>query len=212
MHALAQDPLQHATERSQRYWISDGIPLIVMGVFWLTWGLALLLPVVFPGHAIARLSSFVFIAAMALAGFLMKPLIHRWKERVTFPRTGYIELRQPSKAFRFAVVILAGAVAFVLALLVRFEDRTLREWQPLILGLVLAAGVLHAAWKMRSLRLALLSPVVVAAAVYGFVLRQYEDLSYALIMLSAGSICVLEGALLLRSYLHAHPMPPEDAR
>ncbi len=210
MHALTQDPLHDATERSQRYWVSDGIPLIVMGAFWLTWGSALFLPLIFPGHAIARFMSIIVILAMALAGVLMKPIIHRWKERVTFPRTGYIELRQPSKAVRYAIVIVTGLVAFVISLLVRFDDRTFREWLPLGLGLLLAAGMLHASWKMRSVRLALFSAVIAAAGVVAFLTHLNDDFSYGLTMFVAGLCCVTEGALMFRSYLHAHPAPSGD--
>lgn len=211
MHALTQDPLQNATERSQRYWISDGIPLIVMGGFWMLWGVVLLLPSLFPNRAVAR-SSILFICVIALTGIFMKPLIHRWKERVTFRRTGYIELRQPSSAVRIAIVIVAFVLAFFIGLLVHVEDRTYREWLPVGMGFVLAAGMLYSSWKMRSSRLAVFSAAVAGAGAVAVVLHLNEELSFAVIILTAGVACVTDGLLTLRTYLRAHPEPSGDAQ
>ena len=210
MHALAQDPLQNATERSQRYWVSDGIPLIVMGGFWITWGSVLFLPLIFPGRGIVRYMSIIVIAVMALAGILMKPIIQRWKERVTFPRTGYIELRQPGKLMRYGIPVLVGVLAFIIGLLVHFEDRTFREWLPLGLGMMLAAGMLHASWKMRSFRLAIFSTLVAGAGVVAFLMHRNDDFSFGLTMFVAGMCCLAEGALMFYSYLRAHPAPSGD--
>ena len=211
MHALVQDPLSKATQRSQRSWISDGIPLIVMGGFWMLWGLALLLPFLFPNHAVAR-SSVVFICVIALTAMGMKPLIHRWKERLTFRRTGYVELRQPSNAVRTAVVIVAFALTFLIALLVRMEDRSYREWLPLAVAFVLAAGLLHSSWKMRSVRLAIFSAFVAASGAVALLLHLREELSFAVTILTAGAACVAEGLLTLRTYLRAHPAPSGEVQ
>lgn len=211
MNALAQDPLHDATQRSQRYWISDGIPMIVMGAFWILWGAVLLLPMIFPNRAVAR-SSILFICAIAATGIFMKPLIHRWKERVTFRRTGYIELRQPSSKVRIAIVIVAFVLAFVIGLLVHIEDRTYREWLPVVMGLVLAAGMLHASWKMRSVRLAIFSAAVAASGAAAFAWHLHQELSFAVIILTAGLACVADGLMTLRTYLRAHPEPSGETQ
>ncbi len=211
MKTLTEDPLHYARTRSQQYWASDGIPLIVMGGFWMLWGLALLLPFLFPERAVAR-SSVLVICVIGLTAIGMKPLIHRWKERLTFRRTGYIELRQPSKAVRIAIVIVAFVLAFAIGLVARVEDRTYREWLPLGLGVVLAAGMLHSSWKIRSVRLAVFSAAVAASGVIAFILRLHEELSFAVIILTAGMACVADGLLTLRTYLRSHPAPAEEAQ
>jgi len=212
MKNVIQDPLQHAVDRSQRYWASDGIPEIVMGGFWLMWGSLVLLPTLFPKRAPARLMQVMLIVAISAAGLLMKRLIHRWKERVTFPRTGYIELRQPSQRLRYGIPFLAFVIAVVFAVLVRFGDRPVREWVPLGLGLLLAISMLQASWKMRTVRLAVFSGVVAAVGIALTVLRVEEERSTALMLLTAGLACVADGLLVLRSYKRAHPMPLVDAQ
>jgi len=213
MKNVIQDPLQHALDRSQRYWTSDGIPEIVMGGFWLMWGSLVLLPTLFPQRAPARLMQVILVVAISAAGLLMKRLIHGWKERVTFPRTGYIELRQPSKRLRYGIpLLLSFVIAVVFAVLVRFGDRSLREWIPLGLGLLLAIGMLQASWKMRTVRLALFSGVVAAVGIALTVLRVEEERSTALMLLTAGLACVADGLLVLRSYKRTHPMPLVDAQ
>jgi hypothetical protein len=183
-----------------------------MGSFWLLWGVALLLPLIFPTHGLVRFASIIFVAAFALTGILMKPLIRRWKERITFPRTGYIELRQPSRMLRIGIVIATGLTAFTIALLARSQERTLREWVPLGLGLLMAASIVYSAWKMRSPRLALFSFAIAAAAAVTFLLHSPEKLSYAVTILTAGVVCLADGLLTLRTYLRAHPAPSGDAQ
>lgn len=212
MHALAQDPLQTATERSQRYWTSDGIPLTVMGGCWLVWGVVLLVPILFPHRQIINLMSIVLLCTMAFSGLLMKLLIRGWKERVSFPRTGYIELRHPRKTVRYAIIAIVFLVSFTIALVARDQERNYRELVALGLGLVLAGGMLYAAWKMHSTRLALFSSIIVGVAIYSSAAHLQAKLTYALFLLAAGLACVADGLLTYRSYLRAHPTPAGDAQ
>ena len=212
MDAPLDDLFRQAHDRSQRYWISDGIPEIVMGGFWILWGAVLFLPVIFPHRLLGRYMPTIFVIVLMLPAVLMKPLIHRWKERLTFPRTGYVALRSPGIAVRYAIVIVTFAVAFGIALLVRIEARTLSYWLPLGLGLLLSAGMLHASWKMHSLRLALFSAGVAAVGFIASGFRLEKEMSYALIILAAGVAVVCDGCLTLRSYLRAHPAPAGEAQ
>lgn len=207
MRSLAQDPLSDAVQRSQRHWMSDGIPEIVLGVCWIVWSCAVLLPFLFPKQVSAGITAVVLMLAMAGFGIFARPIIRGWKERVSFPRTGYIELRRPSLRVRIAVVIAAGAIAFAVALLASSGHRTTREWMPLVVGLLLAVGMLHAAWKMRSVRFAVFSAIIAAVAVAASVFHLHRDLSYGLILMTAGFACVADGLLNLLAYLHAHPVP-----
>ena len=212
MMTLTQDPIQRAADRSQQYWVSDGIPQIVMGGFWVLWGAVVLIPALFPRTATPRAIAVPFILALSGAGLLMKRLIHGWKERVTFPRTGYIELRQPGKLLRYGVPTVAFVIAFGIALLARFQERSWREWMPLGLGLMLAAGLLVAARKMRNLRLVFGALLVAGTAFAAYALRWQEDMSMGLPLLAAGVVCVADGLLVLRSYMRAHPAPAGDGQ
>jgi hypothetical protein len=208
---LVAEPLRHAVGRSQRYWISDGIPEIVMGGFWVIWGLVVLLPPLF-SRTPGPLMPVLIIVAMSAAGLLMKPLIYGWKERATFPRTGYIELRQPDRHVRYGIPILVFAIALAVGVFSRFEERSLREWVPLGLGLLLAATLLQASWKIHSLRLAIFSIAVAGVAIIASVLQMPRAQSIAVTLLTAGLSCVADGVLVLRAYLRAHPIRSEDAQ
>jgi hypothetical protein len=109
-------------------------------------------------------------------------------------------------------VLVAFAVAFAIALLLRIEARTLSDWLPLGLGLLLAAGMLHASWKMHSLRLAFFAAGVAAIGLVASGVRLEKEISYALIILAAGVAFVCDGSLTLRSYLRAHPAPAREAQ
>lgn len=207
MRSLTQDPLPDAVQRSQRHWMADGIPEIVLGLLWFVWGSAVLLPFFFSKQVPARITAVLLMLTMAGFGLFAKPLIHGWKERVSFPRTGYIELRRPSRRVRIVVVVAAGVIAFAVALLASTGHRTGREWMPIGLGLLFAASILYWAWKMRSVRLAVFSGIIAAVAIAASIFHLRQDLSYGLTLITAGAACLADGMLIYRAYLHAHPLP-----
>jgi hypothetical protein len=86
--------IEDALRRPKRYWNADGIPEIAIGAFWLLWGIIVLVPIAFP--ALARARSFISIMGVLLAPAFMDFAVKRWKEKVTFPRGGYVQFRPPS--------------------------------------------------------------------------------------------------------------------
>jgi hypothetical protein len=198
--------IEEAIKQPKRYWNADGIPEIVMGCFWVLWSAAVLLPVLIPNSNVVRYRAVGLIVAMVAAGFLMPRIIRAWKQKVTYPRTGYVELRKPSSALKIAVIAIAGATAFGIALLSR-GGSGIREWMPILLGILMSGSLVQVAWSTRSARLAILSPSITVAAVITTAMRLTFDLSVGVILLASGAVCVVDGLISLRGYLKAHPAP-----
>src|SRR5512146_2044148 len=94
--------IEERIHRPTRYWFVDGIPEAVIGGFWLLCSLGIL-----GAELVLHHRGFGYLAAAFVYGtvaigllfpFLLPRIIRRWKERVTYPRTGYVEPRRPSVA------------------------------------------------------------------------------------------------------------------
>lgn len=198
--------IERAIQRPQLYWNGDGIPEMIVGGLWIVWGATVALPVLFPHSRIALITFTIFLLTIVLSSIWMGRVIRWWKERVTYPRTGYIEPKKPEKSVKLAAWIAAVIVAIAFGMAVRVSGPSIRIWLPASMGVVIALSLLRMGWKLESRRLMLLSPLVAAAAFATLPLGGGE-ISTAAVLLCAGLICVIDGMMVHQSYLKAHPAP-----
>ena len=207
--AVSPELIQQALTRSRRYWNEDGIPEIAIGAFWALWALIVLIPIAIP--ELAKFRSFLSILGVMAAPAFMDYAVKRWKERVTFPRGGYVEFRPPSGKMRLTLVIIAAILGVVAMLLVRFGGhRAVPDWMGAIVGFVISAILLQMAWRMRSVRLAVMCWLVFAAGIAVLVAGVPHDAQMIYVFLAAGVVCLLDGALRLGEYKRRHPLPAGD--
>lgn len=108
--------LERIEKRTIQYWFEDGIFEISLGVF------LLLLALVFLGFTLAPRGStlnFVlgvgFLPAFLLGAWIMKKLTRYLKEKLTYPRTGYVSYRKQPAGKRRARAVIVGGMAAMLA-------------------------------------------------------------------------------------------------
>ena len=197
--------IEEAIRRPRRYWDADGIPEIAIGAFWLFWGALILLPIAMP--SLSRWRNLISILGVGLASWLIEMAVKKSKERITYPRTGYVKLGGPSLSMRLKRVALAAVLGAAAMLVARFKNLLSGDWMAAILGVVMSLALLQLAWRLRSIRLALLSCVVAGVGIAAAVLRVGHDNSTILVFAAAGVVCSLDGALRMRSYVRSHPLP-----
>ena len=202
--ATMSNEVEDALARHNRNWMADGIVEIVLGGLWLFWGVLVALPLIFHDHEMVQLRLLLLVFSMGAMPFVLKRAIRGWKERVSFPRTGYVELRPPRSRWKIAF-ILSGSVFFGLA--VSHGSRPMEQWLALGLGVVMFLAMLLPAWKMRATRLMALSPLVPATAMMSFFFDLRFTTCSGVLLLAYAFVFLLDGLLRLRSYLHAHPAP-----
>lgn len=201
--------IDQAIHRPRLYWNGDGIPETIMGANWILWGTTVAIPVLFPHSRIAMGAFAIFLLSIVATAVFMGRVIHWWKERVTYPRTGYIEPKTPKKSTKLAFWIAAVIVAIGFGMVVRFSGPSIREWLPASMGVVISLALLRMGWKMDSRRLMSLSPLVAAVAFAGLPLGGGE-ISTSAVLFAAGLICVIDGMIVHLSYLKTHPVPLGD--
>lgn len=204
--ASSPQAIEDALRRPKRYWNADGIPEIAIGAFWLLWAAIVLLPIAAP--ALAKWKNLISILGVLMAPLLMDKAVKRWKERVTFPRGGYVQFRPPSGSMRLTLVVIAAVLGAGAVLLVRFGGHhVLPDWMAAVVGFLISLTLLQLAWRMRSLRLGVLCWAVAAVGMVVSTLKVSHDRSIMYVFLAAGVVCVLDGALRMWSYVRTHPLP-----
>ena len=171
--------LRDAEHRAQRYWTIDGLPELSMGALWIVWGAAFLAGEALPRGPAWNVYWMFTPAVLAFSGVAAVWTIKRLKARITFPRTGYVEWKEPGRPQR----LLTAAVA------------------------ILSLGFLVASVRQRApYLLALAAVALTLAVVFGTVASGWDSVNWTFIALGAAAVVV--GAIRLRIFLRTHPLEP----
>jgi hypothetical protein len=111
------DPIKEAERQAQRYWYVDGLSEIAAG------GIILLMALYYaivgwaaPAADSGWLKMVGLLLVLTVSAMLARVLVQALKERITYPRTGYVALRGGSRPKRALLGILAAMLAAVFAL------------------------------------------------------------------------------------------------
>jgi hypothetical protein len=203
----------HQTERRvRRYWYTDGIGELVAGWFLILLGLYFALQEYLgedsPVTALLGGSLvLLFIGGAAAARWLVNAL----KTRLTYPRTGYVEYRQPEhNPRRRGIVVLAigMAVAISAVLLARLmgSPDPIIATSGILFGAVLAVTAGRSSGLARFYLLAALSFMLSVGLSFADLPQGYAlGLFYGLM----GVAAVISGTWVLVRYLDEYPLPQE---
>jgi len=197
--------LVEVERRGVRYWNADGLPEIVMGGLWVLWAAAFLLPEYRISGGWRGIYWTIAPFLLVGSGFASLWLTKKLKSKYTFPRAGYVEWKEPSRAHHLLAALLAGAVAAGLAGLI-FSGRTdkMEDLAAPGFGALLAGALLIASRRQHLPHFLWLSA---AALMLGFALYPlhlgWKGMLW--LMLATGVEMALAGSLRFRSFLRSVP-------
>jgi hypothetical protein len=208
------DDLKEPKLRATQYFYEDGSSELAFG------GLCLLLAIYFYAQAIytgswfAALLSGIGILVLIGGGYLANRLVRTLKERLTYPRTGYVSYRPGRKMQRgVRIAIIFAASALVAGLLALFfagsPDRL--DLMPVMAGLVFGAAIAwigHRAALQRFYLLGLLS-LLIGAGVSVSGLSANLDLTIFYGALSL--VLFTSGGITLWRYIRHNPASKEGS-
>jgi len=196
------NPLSDLEKRTRRYWYVDGLVEMVTGLF--LWVLAAFFAIT------ARLTSETARAwvlgigqpALILLGiWLSGRVVVQLKERITYPRTGYIAYRRPTRGRRITRAITGllagGLVGFSMGLLFNLFPQ---DWTPAIASLFFSLLMAYLGWYFGVLRFYLLALFLLAGGLAVTFWVPFELASASMFFLFGLGLLV-SGAVTLRSYL-----------
>jgi hypothetical protein len=110
--------LDDLAARPMRHWDQDGLPELMLGLLFIASSAVFLVGYALPrGSSTAQVYAQVGPICWAAASLSMRWGLKKLKERITFPRGGYVALSEPTPAYwacALGVVLLVGAGALLL--------------------------------------------------------------------------------------------------
>jgi MFS family permease len=201
--------LKKVERRTIQYWYEDGIWEMAFGVMVLFLGIYLLGYALIPAKSLWRgLWSIgmlpVFIFGVRFVGRIVRLL----KEKLTYPRAGFVSYRRPDgrkRPRRFSLVGGLAGIAFALAYSLSRNSGGF-SWFPAGFGLLFALMLFYIALRTNLIRFFLLSVLVIASGIVlaRSALAAISGLSifYCLMGLA---LCV-SGAITLRQFVRKNPL------
>jgi putative exporter of polyketide antibiotics len=196
--------------RAIQYWFNDGIIEIAFGGILFVLGIFFFVTNLLPEHSTIRIvleSSFALIFLGAAYG--VNRLAAFAKERITYPRSGYVRIKQRRSSPRWLIILTSSIIAGTLAGLVQvFQE--LQRWLPAMLGLLIAVVIFVMAIRSKLSRLfgeALLSIAIgVAIAVWNIP----EPFATPFLYTSIGICIGLVGLCVMVQFISNSSVPQEN--
>ncbi|MGC4052243.1 MAG: hypothetical protein QM757_23145 [Paludibaculum sp.] len=209
---MAQYPdLKEIEGRPMRSWNVDGLQEMIMGILWILWGGLWLVGQQLPKGKVYQIYWLVIPVMLALSGFAGNWVVRRLKQRVTFPRSGYVALREPTRQERIGTAVLAIVVAMALAAVVmRSRGEAVEHLITPVVGVILSLSFVIASLKQRAPHFLVLAGVALALGIaFGALHTGWESLNWLFVVL--GVIAAISGALRLSRFVRENSLPVEGA-
>lgn len=196
--------LDQLTKRPIQYWFEDGIGELVTGGLFILIGLYFVLQTIFANSVWQVVISFLSVIVIGGGVILGRMLIAKLKERLVYPRTGYVSYpKRPSKGKLIFTISTTIAVAMIVIMLGSSDSSF--NWTTLVIGAICGALMLFQAFQTGLYRLyieavlAILIGATIASMVPGGMLNS------GLFFVIYGSVLVFAGGCALRSYFQKAP-------
>ena len=197
--------LNQAAQRATRYWYIDGINEIAFGGYCLVIGayfyLQHNLP---PGSPLYAVFSIAFIFLILGGSYAMRWGINRAKERLTYPRTGYVGYKSRPRKYRLVILLAAILIAILVVSLIGLGSMEF-DWVPALNGLIVSAGWAWAAYRVGMRRFYILALICLVGAVGIAFAGLGNYLGLAVFYTLAGLASLFSGTCTLVNYLRDQP-------
>ena len=198
------DQINQLTKRPIQYWFSDGIGELVTGVVFLISGGFFVLQQALTSPALIILSSIAGVLIIGGGTFLGRAVIGNLKERVVYPRTGYVaygkQLGKRKRSFALGIAVLV-----VLIILILGNTTSTLNWLPIIIGTVCGALMLYQSVQSGLLRLYLEAAAAPLVGVIMAISGMPASTSSGFFFLIYGGVLALGGGGALWQYRQHAP-------
>jgi hypothetical protein len=209
---MTTDPLQNAQKRSMQYWYVDGTFEFSFG------GLSLMLAAYFYANYrltdswLANLLTGLFVLVILGSAWLVNRLVMAMKERLTFPRTGYIAFQRKTGSSRLKRMLLAGFVAATVSALmtILLMNRPAGfDWTVAAPGIFFGAVITYLGIRTGLARFYINAAVSLGTGIALGFANLPENIGLTCFYGILGLALLLIGGLSLWQYLRQNPAPTE---
>ncbi len=203
------DPIKDAIQQTRRYWYVDGLTelatgalLVVVGVFFIILGM------IVPSTFANWLNGLGLPALILVGGIAGRWAVNRLKERLTYPRTGYVAFRQPRVGLKLLTIVVGMMVAVILAVAIfQLKYTWLVNATPAVMSAIMIALVgqrfgLRRFYWLAGYTLLLSLPLAL--------LQVSDKFVVAIFIGGCGLGFLVSGGLTLRNYLNTTQPASKD--
>jgi hypothetical protein len=210
---MNENTLNKTHLRTIQYWFEDGIVELGIGGLFLLLGIYLYLQATLEIRFLAELLSGAFALVFIGGWYLAGRFIRSAKERITFPRTGYVAYkrdRNAKKPVRLALAMIIGSLVSggVIVLIARHPLGM--NLIPTITGLAVAIVLGLIGFRTRLPRFYLPAVFGLLCGIGLSVSGIGNILGIAWLYLATAFVLLISGAIVFRRYLIANPAQPES--
>jgi hypothetical protein len=202
---IANEELKKISQRSMSYWFEDGLGEIIVGALFLLLGLSFLIEgIADPGTLLRRVSGITALVLMVVGAWVARPVLRKLKERVTYPRTGYVSYRKSkvTRKGRAASYILALVIiVIVVGIITSAPDKTL-DWLPMFEGVIIGGFLLFIGYRSLIYRYYALGTMSILLGTILSVNGVGNLIGMGILLIGLGAALLLSGGFMLRTYLH----------
>ena len=201
---MKDDNLNQVTKRTAGYWYVDGLAEIGTGFVFLVLGVFYLVLAGFEPGGVSSLIVGIGQPAIILLGvYGVSRVVRYFKERITFPRTGYVSYRRKPQNVRRRKVMLAAITAAVLAAViipVSLDLLHTRIW--LVAGVLGALVPVFFGYRLGLPRFYLIAILMVVWSIVLNILPEQPEMIFAVLFYSGfGVVVTISGIFTLLRYL-----------
>lgn len=207
-------PIDEFSRRPQRYWYVDGLAEMAGGSIILLIGLLYLALPLLPGGPAKDWLGMLGLPLLVIAGAVVsRKAVAHFKERLTYPRTGYVAYKQPKGSRRLLVIFSTVVLAASMAILVSLAQSFLSiNWLPIVASSMIALFTLYLAYRFSLRRFYALAAVAFLLGLVTARLALPTTFDSGFYFSALGLAWILSGALTLVSYLRStRPATEEEA-
>jgi hypothetical protein len=191
------------TLSAQRHWIEDGLSEIMLGLLFVVMGGGLLVKLVLPRWITLDL----LISALTIVGvFGLTRGFKKLKERITFPRSGYVALPEPTRTRRILTFVTVVALGAAFTLVLSAHVLVVPIFAAVFAAIFLWGGVQY---KQTSMLWEALLTVIFAVISTWFTSLSGVAGVLALMVMIGASMAIV-GAFRLRGFLKTNPRRQEN--
>jgi hypothetical protein len=200
----AKDNLDKITKRPIQYWFEDGIGELITGGLFTLIGIYFVLQEFINSSLIKGLFGILSVVIIGGGTILGRVLISKLKERLVYPRTGYVGFaKRPSK--RKLAITLSVVIGVAILVLMLGSSSSVFNWVPLVIGVICGGLMLYQATQTGIYRLYIEASLAFLIGATISILGKSEPLGSGLFFVIYGLIMVFAGGCALRNYFRQAP-------
>ncbi len=200
--------IKNTIERTRQYWYIDGFSEILVGAIFVILGLLNSATLVIRPSIGSAVIVGIGYPLVILGGILFgNKWVKSMKEKVTYPRTGYVKYIQPERPSRKARMIKALIIAFMVSIVVNVIISRLDPfWLVFGTGLMIAAFTVYMGVQIPLNRFHILAAWIVVVSIIAARLPVSDEIQMGLLLAGTGLGWLVAGSTSLITYLRKNPL------